>query len=49
MGSEKYRVQLTTGLDQNHDSFMASFCEHGDVHLRYVKEENRILCFVDCA
>ena len=28
--SEKYRVHLTSGLNQTHDSFMSSFCVHGD-------------------
>jgi len=39
--SEKYRVQLTCGLNQTYESFMVSFCEDGDVDLRYVEGENR--------
>jgi len=45
--SEKYRVQLISGLNQTHHSLMASFYEHGDEGLLYVKEENRINSFVE--
>jgi hypothetical protein len=46
-GLEKYRVQLTCGLNQTHDSFMASFREHGDENLSYVKGENKINSLVE--
>jgi len=40
-------VQLTSGLNQTRHSLMASFCEHGDESLLYVKEENRINSLVE--
>jgi hypothetical protein len=40
-------VQLTSGLNQIHDSFMASFCVLGDESLSYVKGENRINSLVE--
>ena len=46
-GSEKYRVQLTSGLNQIHDSFMASLFVLGDERLSYVKRENRINSLVE--